>query len=188
MEETTVQTFQKTGRRRVNKKRDKDELEPYNWIDVLIRFAQISATFAGFCITFIVLVLGAKLADIGIYPNGVTYGQISVLLFGISASLFIFSSQRFLHAQEYNLWKLPTDYKKSIEKDRGPLTNDQWEDLLLKSEGRCRLYEKEGRYAYDGASFMMIFGLFWAVASYKLTIAILLFVMGVASEALQILR
>lgn len=188
MEETSVKTFQKTGRRRVKKERNKDELERYNWIDVLIRFAQISATFAGFCITFIVLVLGGKLADIEIGSIGVTYGQISVLLFGTSAALFIFSSQRFLQAQEHNLWRLPPEYANAIKKDRGPFTNNQWEKLLLKSDERCRLYEEEGRHAYNGAMIVMLSGLFSAIASYHMTIAILVFIIGITLEALQMLR
>jgi hypothetical protein len=177
-----------TGSIRVNKKIDKDELEPYNWINVLIRFAQISATFAGFCITFIVLVLGGRLADIGIYSNGVTYGQMSVLLFGTSAALFIFSSQRFLRAEEHNLWTLPSEYKKIIKKKHGPFTNQRWEDLLLKSDERCRQCNKEGGYAYNGALLVMIFGLFFAVAPYNMTIGVFVLVIGVALEAFQIIR
>lgn len=172
----------------MKRKENKDEIESYNWIDVLIRFAQISGTFAGFCITFIVLVIGGKLADTDICSIGVTYGQISVMLFGTSAALFIFSSQRFLRAQEHNLWKLPTEYKKLIKKKHGPFTGDQWEELLLKSDEKCRLYEKEGRYAYNGAMLVMITGLFWAIVSYNMIIAILVFVIGVALEALQKFR
>jgi hypothetical protein len=172
----------------VNKKRDKDELEPYNWIDVLIRFAQISATFAGFCITFIVLVLGGRLADIEIFPNGVTYGQISVLLFGMSAALFIFSSQRFLQAQEHNLWSLSTKYQKAIRKDHGPFSTDQWEELLRKSDGKSRQYNEEGSLAYNVAILVMIGGLFCAIASYNLVVALVVAIAGYALEVLQVIR
>ena len=188
MEKKAVKTFQKTGRRKVKRKEDKDRIEPYNWPDVLIRFAHISGTFAGFCITFIVLVLGGRLADIGLYSNGVTYGQISVLLFGISAALFIFSSQRFLRAQEHNLWSLSTKYEKVIRKNHGPFTADQWEELLLKSDCKSRQYNEEGCFAYNGAILIMIGGLFWAIASYNLVVALIVAIAGYALEALQVIR
>lgn len=172
----------------MKKKKHQSEPEPYNWIDALIRFAQISGTLAGFCITFVVLEIGGKLADIEIYPNGVTYGQISVSLFGTSAALFIFSSQRFLRAHEHNLWKLPTDYKEAINRKHGPFTDDQWKELLVKSDGKCRQCEKEGRYAYNGAMLVMITGLFWAIASYNMAVAVLVVVISFALEALQIFR
>jgi hypothetical protein len=186
LEKTAVKTFRKTGRIKV--KENKEEIEPYNWIDVLIRFAQISGTFAGFCITFIVLAIGGKLADTDIFSVGVTYGQISIMLFGTSAALFIFSSQRFLRAQEHNLWKLPTEYTKLIKKKHGPFTDDQWEELLLKSDEKCRLYEKEGRHTYNVATLVMITGLFCAIASYNMIIAVLVFVVCLALEAYQIFR
>ena len=44
----------------MKKNKDIKKVEPYNWVAVSIRYAQISATFAGFCITFIVLILGGK--------------------------------------------------------------------------------------------------------------------------------
>jgi hypothetical protein len=169
-------------------RKDKCKKENYNWLDVLIRHAQIAATFAGFCITFIVLVIGGKLTDIDIYSIGATFGQFSVMLFGTSAALFIFSSQRFLQAQEHNLWELPNEYKRLIHKKHGPFTDDQWEELLLKGEKKCRQYEKEGRYAYNVAVIVMTIGLFWAVAPYHMTIAVLVTVLGLTLEAFQILR
>jgi hypothetical protein len=72
------------------------------------------------------IILARALADTDVYSIGVTYGQISVMFFGTSAALLIFSSQRFLRAQEHNLWKLPTEYRKLIKKKHGPFTDDQW--------------------------------------------------------------
>ena len=171
----------------MKKEKNRDTLEPYNWIDVLIRFAQISGTFAGFCITFIVLTIGGKVADVQIWSIGVTYGQISVFLFGTSAALFIFASQRFLRAQEHNLWRLPVEYKEAIMKD-GSFTDSQWEELLLSSDKKCREYEKEGRWTYDGASLVMILGLFFAIASYNSGVALFVLIIGVVLEALQIFK
>lgn len=171
-------------------KEDMDYIEPraHNWFEVLIRFAQIAGTFAGFCITFMVLVIGGKLADNGIFPIGITNGQLSVILFGISAVLFIFSSQRFLEAQEHNLWNLPPEYKALFRKKHGGLTDDQWEDLLQNNDGKCRQYEKEGGRAYNCALLAMITGIFFIVGSYNWAIAILVSGMGYALEAYQILR
>lgn len=172
----------------MNRKKDKDELEPYNWIDTLIRFAQISGTFAGFCITFIVLIIGGNIPKVGICSTGITYGQLSVLLFGICGSLFIFASQRFLRAQEHNLWKLPAVYKNVIRKIHGPSTKDEWENMLVKSDEKCRRYQREGRWAYNGAILLMITGLFFAISLYNTTIAVSAFIIGLLLEVWQILN
>jgi hypothetical protein len=188
MEKETDTTSEKTERRKMRRSKNKDDPKPYNWSDVLIRFAQISGTFAGFCITFIVLAIGGKVSNVEMFSLGANYGQISVSLFGISAALFIFSSQRFLRAQEYNLWSLSSEYQKSIKKHRGPFTADQWEELLLKSEDKCWQCEEEGRHTYNGAVLIMIGGLFFAIASYDLVVAFIVAIAGYSLEALQIIR
>lgn len=86
-----------------------------NWIASLVHFASISGVLAGFCITFIALVLGGQVADVDICTMGVTFGQISVLLFGTSTVFFIAAAQRFLHARETHTWDLPNDYKRFVK-------------------------------------------------------------------------
>lgn len=67
----------------------------YNWRSTLTHFASISGVLAGFCIAFIALVLGGRIADIEIYTGGVTFGQVAVLLFGISTGFFICAAELF---------------------------------------------------------------------------------------------
>ena len=135
-----------------------------------------------------VLILGGRLADTVIYPNGVTYGQISVLLFGTSAALFVFSSQRFLRAQEHNLWNLSTKYEKAIKKVHGPFSTDQWQELLRKSDNRSRQYNGEGTHAYNLAILIMISGLLFAITPYNLVVALTVAILGYTLEALQVIR
>nr|MDO8080821.1 hypothetical protein [Candidatus Freyarchaeota archaeon] len=68
----------------------------YNWRVTLTHFASISGVLAGFCVAFIALILGGRIADIEIYYSGLTFGQIAVLLFGISTGLFISAAELFL--------------------------------------------------------------------------------------------
>lgn len=74
------------------------------------------------------------------------------------------------------------------EKKHGPFTDDQWEELLQESDEKCRQYEKEGRNAYNIAILTMIAGLFLAIASYNLTVAFLVAIIGYALEALQFVK
>jgi len=67
----------------------------YNWRKTLIHFASISGILAGFCVTFIAFILGGPVADIEICTSGVSFGQVAVLLFGISTGLFIYASELF---------------------------------------------------------------------------------------------
>lgn len=154
-----------------------EKMEPYNWVAASIRYAQIAATFAGFSITFIVLILGGNLNDFNISPS-LSLNQIAILLFGISSGFFIFSSQRFLLTQQYDLWMLSEDYKNSIKEKEEIKTALQWKDFLIKNDNYCRKYEKQGRYAYNTAIIIMIFGLFAVIWSYNFIIAA--FILGIS--------
>jgi hypothetical protein len=62
---------------------------------------------AGFCVTFVALILGGKIADSRIEPTVVTYGQVAVLLFGLSTSLFICASEFFMLANDFDVFSIP---------------------------------------------------------------------------------
>ena len=64
-----------------------------NWRNTLTDYASVSGVLAGFCVAFIGIVLGWSVADTNIL-GVVTYGNISVLLFGISVCLFIAARAR----------------------------------------------------------------------------------------------
>lgn len=158
-----------------------------NWIASLVHFASISGVLAGFCITFIALVLGGQIADVDICTKGVTFGQISVLLFGTSASLFIAAAQRFLHARETHAWDLPNDYRRFVE-SREKKKGKKWDDFLHESDIQSRKYEKEGRIFYNLAMLIMIGGLVFAIAPYSLGIALFVGTIGYLMEAWQVLK
>jgi len=142
---------------------------------------------AGFCVAFIALILGGQVADVSICTTGVTFGQISVLLFGISTALFTFASQRFIHAHEFNVWNLPEEYKRFLKQELKN-QNKNWDSFLLKSDARCRRYEREARLGYNYGIFFMLAGLLSAIIPYNLVIAFFVAILGYLLEAWQLLR
>jgi hypothetical protein len=160
----------------------------HNWLDGLAHFADISGILAGFSVAFIALIMGGQVANVGICTSGVTFGQLSVLLFGSSSIFFIFASQRFLHAHEYNVWDLPEEYIRLTLDDLKSAQPKKWDEFLLENDSTCRKYEKEGRYSYDFAILLMIGGLFFMIVPYSLVAAILVFTLGALLETLQYLR
>ena len=159
----------------------------HNWIGALTHFAATSGILAGFSVAFIALIMGGKVADTDICLSGITFGQVSVLLFGISSVVFIFACQRFLHAHEFNIWRLPDEYVRLICGDL-KVQKEKWDKLLLDSDASCRKYEKEGRLAYDSAILFTMVGLFFMIVPYSLAVAAIVLVLGGFLEAWQYLR
>lgn len=157
----------------------------HNWGEVLTDFAAISGILAGFSVTFIALIMGGKVADVELCTSGVTFGQISVLLFGTSSMLFIFASQRFLQAHEFNAWDLPDEYIRLCLDNMKTARPNEWDKFLLKSDVSCRKYEREGGHSYDLAIFLMIGGLFFMIVPYSLVVAIPVVVLGIIFEVYQ---
>jgi hypothetical protein len=158
-----------------------------NWIASLVHFASISGALAGFCITFIALVLGGQVGDVDICTTGVTFGRISVLLFGTSAVFFIAAAQIFLHARETHTWDLPVDYKRFV-KSKLEEKGKKWDNFLYEKDIQSKKYEKEGRIFYNLAILIMIGGLGFAIAPYSLGIALFVGAIGYLMEAWQVLR
>jgi hypothetical protein len=159
----------------------------YNWRNTLTHFASISGALAGFCVTFIALILGGKVADIEICNSQLTFGQIAVLLFGISTGLFICATELFLLAKEFDVFSIPDPYRKLLKDDCKQKSED-WADFEDKQTKRCRGNEKLGRRCYNFAIFTIFVGLFFAIVPYNLGIASSVSGLGILLESWQILR
>lgn len=159
----------------------------YNWRNTLTHFAAISGVLAGFCVTFIALILSGPIADIEICTSGVTFGQISVLLFGISTGLFICAAELFLYAKEFDIFGVPKPYRELLKEDC-ELKKKDWAEFEDEQTEQCRHNERLGRRCYNSAIFIIFGGLFFAIAPYNLLIAIVVSGLGILLESWQILR
>lgn len=126
----------------------------YNWRNTLTDFATIAGILSGFCITFIVLILGGTVADAEIYTSGVTFGRVAVLLFGISTGLFICAAELFLHAKEFDIFSIPEPYREILKEDCKK-KNKNWIDFENEQTEKCRHNEKLGRTCYNFAIFFV---------------------------------
>lgn len=156
----------------------------YNWRNTLTNYASISGMIAGFCVAFIGIVLGWSVADTVLY-EGLTFGHMAVLLFGISAALFIASSELFLHAKNFDAFDLSTEYRDWLQ--RG-LQDKDWNKIWEDSHKQCQANEKYGRICYNLAIFVIFIGLFFAIAPYHFGIALVVSVFGVILELWQLRR
>ena len=159
----------------------------YNWRSTLTHFARISSVLGGFCVTFIALILGGKIADIEIYTTEVTFGQVAVLLFGISTGLFVCAAELFLLAKEFDVYGIPQPYRKLLKEGREQQKKD-WAEFEVKQTEKCRHNERLGRKCYNTAIFILFDGLFFAIAPYNPLIASLVCGLGTSLELWQILR
>lgn len=159
----------------------------YNWRNTLTNYAAIAGVLAGFCITFIALILGRSVADMEIDSSGFTFCHISILFFGISTGLFVSASEIFLHAKDFDVFSIPEPYRKLLREDC-ELNDKKWTDLEDEQTEKCRQNEKYGRILYNIAVFSLFVGLFFSIAPYNLLVAILVSVFGVTLEFCQILK
>ena len=159
----------------------------HNWRETLTNFASISGVLAGFCVTFIALILGGPIADIQICTSGVTFGQVAVLLFGVSTGLFISAAELFLHAKEFDVFSIPEPYLKLLREDCEEKKKD-WTEFEDEQTKLCRHNERLGRRCYNVAIFIIFGGLFFATAPCSLPIASLVSGFGIIIESWQLLR
>jgi len=159
----------------------------YNWRTTLTHFAAIAGVLAGFCVTFIALALGGKVADIGICTTGVTFGQISVLLFGISTGLFICAAELFLCAKEFDVFNIPKPYRELLKEDC-ELKKKDWAEFEDEQTAKCRRNESLARRCYNFGIFIIFGGLFFAIVPYNIVIAVIVAGLGISLELWQMLR
>jgi hypothetical protein len=163
----------------------------YNWRNTLVNYAAISGVLAGFCVTFIALILSGRVADVEIYPTtGVTltFGNMAVLLFGVSAGLFICSSELFLLSKEYDVYSLSKPYRQFLKENVVGKTIEEWQKFEDESTKLCRRNELLGRNFYNSAIFIIFFGLLFVLIPYNYVIAAIVFFLGFWLECWQMAR
>lgn len=159
--------------------------EGYNWRQVLVHYAALSGVLAGFCVVFIALILGGLANDIDIFKSGITFSQISVLIFGLSTGLFIFSAELFLHAKGFDVFDLPDSYKQYLKKNVVGETKEAWERFEDENLEKIQKCEKKARCCYNFAIFALFFGLYFAITPSNFVIAFLVLILGAALELMQ---
>lgn len=152
-----------------------------NWKNTLTHYASISGVLAGFCVTFIALILSGAIADTYIFSR-LTYGQCSILLFGISASFFICASELFLTAKECDFYDVSKGY---IELFKIIFNCNGWSKFKDKCEVHCTTYMNYGRWLYNLAIFVIFFGLLFVIFPYNWYVAFLVWGLGISLELLQ---
>ena len=167
---------------RVSRQKEMKMSEGYNWRNTLKDFASISGVLAGFCVTLIGIVLGWSLGNTRLFGN-ITYGNISILFFGLSAVLFISASEFLLHSKKYDIFDCPEEYRKWLEKG---IPEKDWEKIYIDSNKRIKILYKYGRDCYNTAISMLYLGLFFVIAPYSLFIAFLVSILGLAFQLFQV--
>jgi hypothetical protein len=157
----------------------------YNWRGTLTDYSQISGVLAGFCLALIVFVLGWKVSDTIVLYN-LTYGEVSVLIIGIAAGLYIAAMEFFLSAKGFDLWALSEEYQTEL-KVRNELSNEEWMTARTKVDETCERYDNFGRYCFNVAMFLIFLGISVVIAPFNFTIAIVVGVFGILLEVSQII-
>lgn len=155
----------------------------YNWRNTLSDFASIAGILAGFCVAFVGIILGWSVANTPIYST-LTWGNIAVVLVGISAALFITASQMFLRAKDSNMWNLPERYEQFLKKDF-KVEGKNWEKIRAENLDNCKRCEMYGRHFYNAALIFMFVGLGFLIAPYSYVIAVIVAGLGILLEFLQ---
>lgn len=155
----------------------------FNWRDTLGDFAAVSGVLAGFTLAFVVFILGWSVADRSLVC-GITWGNIGVLLNGISSTLFIAAAEFFLGAKELNAWGLTDKYETDLS-DRFRQSGEDWEKIKEDDLTRCTQYEERGRHCYNMAIFLMFLALLFVIGPYQMSIAVLVAGLGIGLELFQ---
>ena len=153
----------------------------YNWRNTLRDFARNSGLLAGFCVTFIGIVLGWSLADEILFGD-MTFGNISVLFLGFSAVLFISAYELLLHAKNYDVFEWSKDYRAWLLEG---MPEKNWEKIMDESNRKIRVLYRYGALCYNVAIFMLYVGLFLTLAPYNPIIALPIFILGITIQLFQ---
>jgi len=114
----------------------------------------------------------------------VTFGQVAVLLFGISTGFFICAAELFLLAKEFDVFSIPEPYR-GLLKENCEQRRVDWTEFEKEQTEKCRNNEKLGRNFYNSAIFIMFGGLFFVIAPYNVLVAMLVSGLGVLLELWQ---
>jgi hypothetical protein len=159
----------------------------WNWRSTLTDYATISGVLAGFSVTFIALMLTKQTTDINIIVPSLTFCRMAVLLFGVSAGLFIAAGEYFLQAKEFDIYGVPERYLDLFRKDPKYDEKD-WEKREKSQTKSLRRQEKKGRRFYNVAIFSVLVGLWFAITPYNVVIASIVAGVGIAIELSQYIR
>ena len=110
---------------------------------------------AGFCVTFVALILGGRVADVDISVLGATFGQIAALCFGVSCGVLVSSAEFFLNSKDFDIFGVPESYR-SLLKEDCESKGKNWSDFEDEQTAGCRNNEAKGRHLYN----VGIFGIF----------------------------
>jgi len=160
----------------------------YNWRNALASFAATSGVLAGFCITFIALILGGSVSDSAIFPGyaelEVTYCQIAVLSLGLSAAMFITAAQFLLVAKEFDKYDIPEEFRKALEEKHDEIY-EAWKKSELESDNKCLWYRSSGRCLFNIAIYTMWIGVSAAIVPYDRWVALIVFSVGIGLNLWQ---
>jgi len=153
----------------------------YNWRNTLRDFARNSGLLAGFCVTFIGIVLGWSLADETLFGD-ITFGNISVLFLGFSTVLFISAYELLLHAKNYDVFEWSEDYRTWLLEG---MPEENWEKIMAESNKTIKVLYRYGALCYNVAIFMLYVGLFFALTPHHPMIALPIFILGITTQLFQ---
>jgi len=155
-----------------------------NWMDTLDSFTLISGGLVGFTLVFVTTILGWSVAHQPISPlfPAITWGDIGVLLNGVSAVLFINAAEFLTTAKQFNTWSLPSGYESWLSEQLG---KENWEKLKPQARKNMLRYEELGRLCYNSGLLFMFGAFFFVICPYNLAIAIFISLLGAALQILQ---
>jgi len=149
----------------------------------LVDFAAISGVLAGFCITLVVFILGWSVANTPLFC-GTTWGNVGVLLTGVSSALFIAASEFFLGSKEFDVWTLPQKHESFLEKGFKNEGTD-WEKIRQDHLKNCSTYEGRGRFCYNTGIILLFIGLWFIVGPYNVIVATIVSGLGIGLQLYQ---
>ncbi len=144
----------------------------YNWRNTLSDYAARSGILGGFSVTLITIIFSANTAAASLY-GPIRWGDLSALLLGLASFLFISAMDLFLQAKDSDMWGLPVEYCKQLEKNAA-----DWPGTWKANLDNCDGKEKYARFAYNGALSIMFVGLFFVMGPYNIWVALVLLLFG----------
>jgi len=154
----------------------------YNWRTTLTDYAAISGLLAGFCVTFIALILSGSIADYKLFGD-FTFGHIAVFIFGISSVSFISAIDLFLRAKEFNIFGITKEREDFLK-----IRLENWKDVEVDHDEKCQKFAFYGRKCYNLSLTLIFIGLLFVIWPYNWLFAVIVSGLGNIIEAIQFFR
>jgi hypothetical protein len=168
-----------------SEKKKSDQEKGWNSISNLTNYASLSGVLAGFSVTFIALILAQHASDTNFIVPLLKFGQITVLLFGVSTGFFIGAAESFLRAKAFDIYSLTEEYKLSIKIDLECEDENEWVKRKESQRASLLFHASRGLWFYNAAIYTVFVGLWFAIAPYNIFIASIVSGLGIAVELLQ---